>query len=558
MHGPPGLDRSHLPLVREESTCGAHTPSFRCWRNPWILALNLATIVTLLIMPFSTSFAGGAGPADEGILPGFSSDVMKSQNDGTSGGLVGPVWHWLGTQLNDGTAYTPTEADLYTLTFTAEGIALVRADCNMGNGPYTVDGNQISIQILAMTRAFCPPPSLSDTFVQQLSQVTSYSIRGTELLLELPVDSGTMRFAAPVMSSGDQPAEGSAVEALENAPWTLVEYAGPGGATLAVLPDTEITATFQNGRVTGSSGCNSYGAPYVANGSSIMILATAVTLRACGSPPGIMEQEIAYQAHLRHVSSFEATADQLTLYDDDGLALLTFVPQVQTPLEGTGWTVLDYNNGRGAVTSVMAGTELTAQFNGGSLTRSAGCNNYSASYALNGNNIAISPAATTRLFCPSPEGVMDQEGAYLAALERANMYRIEGDRLFLETAEGNRVASFIADSAEVAPDAEVASAMSAKITFDLTTIDDGGLAGPPSGLVSVAYEFCIPSTPAHVAEIQRIDPTAEVMPGAPGRIGCGPGELLVIGSTEQIGWRVVLLNLAALEYVTQIDRHFAE
>src|SRR4030095_6370427 len=97
----------------------------------------------------------------------------------------------------------------------------------------------------------------------------SYSIRGTELLMELPVDSGTMRFAAPVMTSSDQPAEGSAVEALENAPWSLVAYAGPAGATLAVLPGTEITATFQNGRVTGSSGCNSYGAAYEVNGNSI-------------------------------------------------------------------------------------------------------------------------------------------------------------------------------------------------------------------------------------------------------------------------------------------------
>ena len=44
--------------------------------------------------------------------------------------------------------------------------------------------------------------------------------------------------------------------------------------------------------------------------------------------------------------------------------------------------------------------------------------------------------------CPSP-GRMEQEAAYLAALQTARVYRIEGSRLILETADGARVASFV-------------------------------------------------------------------------------------------------------------------
>jgi hypothetical protein len=74
----------------------------------------------------------------------------------------------------------------------------------------------------------------------------------------------------------------------------------------------------------------------------------------------------------------------------------------------------------------------------------------------------------------------------------------------------------------------------------------------------VAYEFCIPATPAHLAEVQGIDPTVQAYPGVPGRIGCGPGQALCIGSTYQPDWRAALLGLASLDYVTRIDRHFAE
>jgi hypothetical protein len=192
---------------------------------------------------------------------------------------------------------------------------------------------------------------------------------------------------------------------------------------------------------------------------------------------------------------------------------------------------------------------------------SAGCNAYTASYTLNGNTIDIGPAASTRMLCSAPPGRMDQEAAYLAALQTARVYRIEGNRLILETADGARVASFVPATGALAPDPApvAAGADRAKISFDLAPIDDTGLTGPPHGRVAVAYEFCIPATPAHRAEVQRLDPTVRMHPASPGRIACRPGdEILCIGSTHQPEWRAVLHALAALDYVARIDRHFAE
>jgi hypothetical protein len=72
------------------------------------------------------------------------------------------------------------------------------------------------------------------------------------------------------------------------------------------------------------------------------------------------------------------------------------------------------------------------------------------------------------------------------------------------------------------------------------------------------YKFFIPEAPTLLVEVQCIDPTAAIQRNAPGRIGCGPGQVLCIGSTHQPDWRSVLQGLAALVYVTRIDRYFGE
>ena len=46
------------------------------------------------------------------------------------------------------------------------------------------------------------------------------------------------------------------------------------------------------------------------------------------------------------------------------------------------------------------------------------------------------------MFCGDPDGVMDQEQQYLAALGMAEVYRIEADRMEMRTAEGSIVANF--------------------------------------------------------------------------------------------------------------------
>jgi hypothetical protein len=91
-----------------------------------------------------------------------------------------------------------------------------------------------------------------------------------------------------------------------------------------------------------------------------------------------------------------------------------------------------------------------------------------------------------------------------------------------------------------------------KLELDLTVLDAAGLRGPANGKVAVSYEFSIPNRPECRAAVVRIDHTVELMPGARGRIGSGPGEILCIGSTHQPDYAAVLESLAALPYVARI------
>jgi len=95
--------------------------------------------------------------------------------------------------------------------------------------------------------------------------------------------------------------------------------------------------------------------------------------------------------------------------------------------------------------------------------------------------------------------------------------------------------------------------VSTKIHFDLSDFNEDGLFGPPGGLRAAAYEFCIPAHDETAAEVTSIDPTVQIYADSPGRVGCGVGEYLCIGSTAQPGFRQVLANLAQLDYVTGIE-----
>lgn len=226
--------------------------------------------------------------------------------------------------------------------------------------------------------------------------------------------------------------------------WVVETYLNAGGELVEPLADKELTATFDLDRVSGESGCNNYFASYAVDGNALTISQAGSTLMAC-EPAELMQQEVDFLAALQSAATYTIDGDQLLIANAAGETVLTFRASQPTGLVGTAWTATMYNTGTEAVTNLMEGTTITANFTeDGKLDGSAGCNTYMTSYTLDGQNITIEPPATTRKLCPEPAGVMEQETAFVTMLPQAATYTISGNTLELRTADGALITSFTA------------------------------------------------------------------------------------------------------------------
>lgn len=119
-------------------------------------------------------------------------------------------------------------------------------------------------------------------------------------------------------------------------------------------------------------------------------------------------------------------------------------------LDGTSWALAALNDDQPA----LAGAEVTLSFQDGQFSGSGGCNSYSASFSLSGDNpfvMAIGPLTASEKSCPEPAG--SQESAYLAALSSVARWGYDFGRLALYYAGGQEVESRLLFVAQAAPGA---------------------------------------------------------------------------------------------------------
>jgi heat shock protein HslJ len=223
--------------------------------------------------------------------------------------------------------------------------------------------------------------------------------------------------------------------ALDGTAWTLK---GLTGRTL-ITPTP--TLRFDGGRAAGSDSCNRYTVSVSVKGAGIEFgQRGASTQMACAQD--VMNQADAFVAALQAARSYRLAGSELQLLDAAGAPLAVFVAQSQA-LAGTAWRAVNINNGRGAVVSLVNGTTVTLAFGtDGRISGSAGCNRFTGSYAQDGRKLSLGAPASTRMACPEPAGVMEQEAAFLKALTTVATARVEGERLEMRTADGALAAMF--------------------------------------------------------------------------------------------------------------------
>lgn len=94
--------------------------------------------------------------------------------------------------------------------------------------------------------------------------------------------------------------------------------------------------------------------------------------------------------------------------------------------------------------SPILGVEVTLAFgDDGSLSGFGGCNRLFGDYTSADGEISFGLVGSTRTACASPEGVMEQEAAFIAALSTAATFTIEGDKLAMRTADDAMAVNFV-------------------------------------------------------------------------------------------------------------------
>jgi heat shock protein HslJ len=215
--------------------------------------------------------------------------------------LTNIPWEWVSTtNPATGTEYVgdPTR---YIILFNEDDTASIQADCNQVSAGYAAVNSSINITLGASTRVACAPDSQADQFLSQLAAAAIYFIDGGNLYLDLPADSGTMRF----VPQGTPPPNPNPPAGDGDSKTFYVTAFGATGTEQPVLAGTQITASFSDTSVTGTAGCNNYSGTLTPVDNYFTISNVITTRMFCGEPAGVMEQEQSYLLALESVNGYQ-------------------------------------------------------------------------------------------------------------------------------------------------------------------------------------------------------------------------------------------------------------
>ena len=110
------------------------------------------------------------------------------------------------------------------------------------------------------------------------------------------------------------------------------------------------------------------------------------------------------------------------------------------PLEGTKWIMSSYYAVDGSMHDALPEPPVDATFADGKVSGNGGINQYNGTYEIDGENLSISPLASTMM--AGDPAVMEQETAYLMALQAAASFETDGGKLTINDGSGEAVLEF--------------------------------------------------------------------------------------------------------------------
>jgi heat shock protein HslJ len=290
---------------------------------------------------------------------------------------------------------------------------------------------------------------------------------------------------------------------LEGAPWRLVGHRWLDQQR-ATAPEVVARASFVDGRIRGSGGCNLLTGTYSQKALAISTEVSSRTGRSCAEQTMLVERALLHgldvAATFRILPGAEPWQAELRISDEFGNEQLRFRVDDAGALTVGEWRLESYTVGglttsadpdqRSVLAFVAARTVAVTGRVSGDLVGSSGCNGIVAAFSQHGSVLSIARIERTR--APCEPAIAAQEEALLSILDATAMtLELPPGRLALTSADGGDRLDFtnshpLEDNTWLLARLPDGSAARGEVTLRL---DDGIVSGEgPCGSYSGRYE----------------------------------------------------------------------
>ena len=248
--------------------------------------------------------------------------VRKAPLPGSSVDLGGSAWSMVVEEDESGGGRAPT------LVFLSDYIAAGITACRAYVAHFRIDDEQIDFPAMSMTGTAkdCAEHllELEGSYTDQLAFSDDYSVEEASdgRLLRIRTRNGKVLLYKPLKMPDRQIPKGR---------WVLTTFIEPREAKTGrtrhsrptdVIPGTEVTIEFREDGVSGSAGCNRYGALVSIDGQEITVEVATVTRTWCDDPAGLMDQERLYLDIMSRARVYQIFGDRLALQTEESEQLL--------------------------------------------------------------------------------------------------------------------------------------------------------------------------------------------------------------------------------------------
>ena len=245
----------------------------------------------------------------------FTSGISMAADEPLHG-LETSDWR-LGRYLDAAGQMVAVLADTTVTASFMDGKLSGGAGCNRYFGSYTTGtDNQLSFSPnIGATMMACAPPIAAQErqYLGRLPVVVAFQLEDGSLQLLDKDHQVVLEYSAVTPLT------------LEDTQWQAAGINNGRGGVASSATTELATARFQDGKVSGHAGCNSFNASYEITGDQITIGPAMTTRMHCAEPDGIMDQEQEYLQALSRVRVVELTDTGLKLRDEKGSLQVNFV-----------------------------------------------------------------------------------------------------------------------------------------------------------------------------------------------------------------------------------------